>query len=70
MRINTKFNIGDKVFYLADNKVQFREIYGIRVSISDRTGKRVRNVLYEFYNLPDRIEKVLFNTKEELLNSL
>lgn len=66
MTIKTKYNIGDCVWFMYENKPCFEQIG----SISIRPTVRI------FYNFSiglteiSKLEKAVFSTKEELLKSL
>ena len=67
MEVKSKFNIGDVVFHISDNKIKERKILGVGMSVSERG-------VYITYTLSPGDEKVhednLFKTKEEVLNTL
>ena len=69
MTIDTKFEIGDKVFLILDNKVAEREITGVKVTVyPDEDNSYESYVLnYEDVNYP---AVRLFKSKKELLKSL
>lgn len=76
MKIETKYNIGDEVWYMESNKAWSRTITTIRVTIYGK----INIVEYGYQNHPEcgderthwleRHECRLFPTKEELLKSL
>lgn len=68
MEIKTKFNVGDKVFYMRDNRVQSEEVRGIQVLIH----RSEVNIIVYVSSGDKRgyTEDVLFESKEELLKSL
>lgn len=68
MEIKTKFNVGDKVFYMRDNRVQSEEVRGIQVLIH----RSEVNIIVYVSSGDKRgyAEDVLFESKEELLKSL
>lgn len=74
MEIKPKFNIGDKVLYLKDNKIQSDRI----VTIVTRTDTKQTSIWYGFteetvwnkFDFANIREDELFKTKEELLKSL
>ena len=73
MTIETKYNIGDKVWFIDDNKVKSATIITIGVFVErDMNSQYVSNsVQYNLYDFPyPYIENQLFPTKEELLKSL
>jgi len=67
MEVKSKFNIGDVVFHISDNKIKEQKVSGVGMSVSER------GVLIT-YTLSPGDEKVsetnLFRTKEEVLNTL
>lgn len=72
MTIETKYNIGDEVWFMQDNKVCSDTITAIHTyrteTISNITygfGKSIRSQIIAIIN-----ERDLFPTKEELLKSL
>ena len=68
MDIKTKFNVGDKVFFMRDNRVQSGEVRGMEVLIH----RSEANVIVYVSPGDSRgyTEDVLFESKEELLKSL
>lgn len=63
MTIETKFNIGDKVFFKKNNSIEEFEVIGLTISI-------VNSVLVQ-YNIKDYLlrlffEQELFRSKREL----
>lgn len=75
MTIETKYNIGDEVWFLAQNAVWNCKVDGIYISIREDIQEDNR-IVYEFCNnnayggVFSVYEKALFPTKEELLKSL
>lgn len=68
MEIKTKFNVGDKVFYMRDNRVQSGEVRGMQVLIHR---SEVNIIVYVSSGDPKGYaEDFLFASKEELLKSL
>ena len=69
MKIETKYNIGDKVYFLFENKVQRSNIQLINIRIGNKIG-------VEYYiqtTHEDSLwftEEEIFPTKEDLLKSL
>ena len=76
MTIETKFEIGDTLFFLHNNTV----VNGVVIGFVSRKGRYAK---YDFYSagtfyalqcdgfdLQDKPECILFKTKKELLNSL
>ena len=73
MTIETKYNIGDEVWFMHDNKVKSGTIIKMCVVVErDINSQYVsKSVQYGFYNFNyTYIENRLFPTKEELLKSL
>lgn len=72
MEIKTKFNLGQKVYLLWNNKVIRPQIEGISVRVNALgNGEKDISITYELVGLDKRFdEEVLFATKEELLQSL
>ena len=74
MTIETKYNIGDEVFFMCDNSVKTSRIAKIELTIEeDMCGEAVCHCI--FYRLLGKYDKLypqhdLFPTKEELLKSL
>lgn len=63
MTIETKFNIGDKVFFKKNNIIEESEVIGLTISIV--------NSVWVQYNIKDYLlrlffEQELFRSKEEL----
>lgn len=80
MEIKTKYNLGDKVYVMHDNKVVYFTIQRINIKIGDKisieyvSSEKFRQYLYlskesDYMSLYVEEEKV-FSTKEELLKSL
>jgi len=80
MTIETKFNIGDKVFVLFFNKIYTVEIKHISVNVSVKGFKVPEiEIFYSADEIHDKFydrkqksfgENILFKTKQELLDSL
>ena len=72
MEIKTKFNLGQKVYLLWNNKVIYPQIESISVRVDALgNGEKDISIIYELVELDKRFdEEVLFATKEELLQSL
>ena len=76
MKIETKYNIGQKMFYIANYKVVYGTICEISTSLCSREYGYIETITY--YTMKrggmykdDKVEeKHLFPTKEELLKSL
>ena len=73
MKLETKLNIGDDIFYLSSNKVQQEKVQDIKISVITSKGipsVRETHILY-FTDTNVSVNEVFsFNTKQELLNSL
>lgn len=77
MTIETKYNIGDEVWFMEDNKAYSRVIAAIKVT---HYGEKLTVLKYGYYLHPessderlywlDQHESKLFPTKEELFKSL
>lgn len=71
MNITTQFNIGDKVYFMHDNEVHLGTVSEIHVKVDT-----IQTIT--FYKIVDREDdsplqlgqKLLFSTKQDLLNSL
>jgi hypothetical protein len=76
MEIKTKYNIGDKVFYMHDNKVCDGIIASIEaIVIADMNTRPLEHYTTIYYNLCGMInikkcETYCFNSKEELIKTL
>ena len=75
MDIKTKYNIGDSVFFMNDNRVWQGEIESFDIGFSQRSsGEKYITISYcvktEFFTDFSVSEHKLFLTKEELLKSL
>lgn len=75
MEIKTKFNIGDKVFYIHNNQLCKGAVHDIHVLVFPDGLKRNVSISYSIRNsfnieIADFFEKDLFGTKEELINNL
>ena len=76
MTIETKYNIGQEVWFLKDNKAATMKIWDIDIRVrtsydGEKTyGYHTRFFYYDFGYDNEIEEKYLFPTKEELLKSL
>lgn len=79
MKIETRFNIGDTVFYMMDNRVRSGVVSGIftvTTAYDRESGKVEKDILYSLYagnvvlNTIKYGQHRLFGSKEELLASL
>lgn len=69
MTVETKFNIGDEVWYLHNNKVCNRKVSAINIRITEC----MVSIIYYISAPKESItleEKSIFSSKEELLKSL
>lgn len=62
--IQTKFAIGDKVYFLHQNEIKHGKIYLIDVNVTIFNGGRVTDV---YYKIADKNNKFIGNFAEELL---
>lgn len=67
MTIETKYNIGDEVWYKVSKEIHYDRISNIRIDV-DCLGEI--HIDYELWNDLTKEECELFPTKEELLKSL
>lgn len=67
MKIETKFNTGDHIYFLKNNKVQQAEVLRIKINVS-----HLKDVEIIYITGGDQVinENGAFNTKKELLESL
>ena len=75
MDIKTKYNIGDSVFFMNDNRVWQGEIESFDIGFSQRSsGEKYITISYcvktMFFTDFSVAENKLFTTKEDLLKSL
>lgn len=68
MTIETKYNIGDEVWFIKDNKPQTIQVFCIEIIAASTVSKPC--IKYGFGNFERYTESHLFPTKEELLKSL
>lgn len=69
MTIETKYNIGDKVWFMHNNSVNCETI--IKIDVFIERDVIYNNIFYHIYNYcSPYIEQKLFPTKEDLLKSL
>lgn len=66
--VKTKYNIGDKVWYISDNKVQNPDITGVHILVEQTGDIKVEYILH--YESSWVEEEKLFRSKKELLESL
>ena len=66
--VKTKYNIGDKVWFISDNKVKSLDVTGVSICVESAEGAKVQYILH--FNTSWIDEGKLFKTKQELLESL
>lgn len=66
MTVKSKFEIGDNVWFVSNNKVHQLEITGVEMYVA-LEGTKVK---YNLYDNTELEESKVFATKEELLESL
>ena len=70
MKIETKFNIGDEVFYMTGNKVKTGEVKSMTIKVYlNMFNEESMIILYQLID-SEVSENILFATKQELLDSL
>lgn len=70
MKIETKFNVGDKVFVIWENKVYRAIVIDIDIRVSRLPMKIIYQVQFETAGIIGFHEERLFATKQELIDSL
>ena len=71
MTIETKFNIGDEVWFMKENKPTKKVVDFIEIIAASTTSKSFIQYGLKMEGVVERVtEKYLFPTKEELLKSL
>lgn len=71
MTIETKFNIGDEVWFMKENKPTKKVVDFIEIITASATSKSFIQYGLKMEGVVERVtEKNLFSTKEELLKSL
>lgn len=65
MKIETKFNIGESVWFLDGYKVTCANIVGIETQLY---GTAKPHIAYRFVVFPSRRESEVFKTKKELID--
>lgn len=68
MVVRTKYNIGDMVFFISNNRVMNLKVTGVGISVEDAGGEP--DIFYHLHYDEKRPENKLFRTKKELLESL
>lgn len=64
MTIETKWDIGDAVWFLEDYKVRRSKISGVNIQ---KLGRAAAHVAYKFIDAAPKMERQVFGTKEELI---
>lgn len=68
MEVNTKFEIGDIVWFIDNNRAIYLEVTGITISLDFNADVEI---VYSLHFEDKKLEESkLFKTKEELLKSL
>ena len=73
MKIETKFNIHQKVWFMEYNKTQYANVKSMNIDVyhdTDFIDPIQVNVTYGLSNGKDMIQEVIFATKQELIDSL
>lgn len=68
MEVKTKYNIGDMVFFISNNRVMNLKVTGVGISVEDASGGP--KIFYHLHYDSEMPENKLFRTKKELLESL
>lgn len=66
--VKTKYDIGDMVWFISDNRVLSLDITGVRVCVESKEGCEVEYTLH--FNSSWVGEDKLFKSKKELIESL
>lgn len=73
MNLKTKFNVGDSVWFIYNNKVENKEIYSIDINVNSKNTV----INYDISLFPEKPhattkkpENTVYKTKQELLDSL
>lgn len=74
MKIETKFNVNDKVYFVRENKINKGTVYGIEIDVGKTNKKKiVTDLSYRVWNgtsMTMLSESKIFATIEELTASL
>lgn len=68
MEVKTKYDIGDVVFFMSNNRVEKLKITGVGISVEDAGGDP--EIFYHLQYDTEKAENKLFRSKKELLESL
>lgn len=67
MKIETKYDIGESVWFLEDYRLQCAKISGVEYQ---KLGDANPYILYRFLIFPPKTESQVFKTKDELIKYL
>jgi hypothetical protein len=67
MEVQTKFNVNDTIWVVADNKVVQRKIIGVEITVVDSSKPEIIYATVGDIKYP---EQDVFKTKQELIDSL
>lgn len=74
MEIRTKFELGQCVFFIYSEKIVYREVVSVYITITNKEGAEDLDISYllkdDFGELYKYDEKELFLSKADLLNTL
>ena len=70
MKIETRFSIGDEVYFMCDNKICIGNIDEIKVSINSNNDQSTSYIVNSNCMRVHKTSENLFSSKEELLKSL
>lgn len=74
MKIETKANIGDEIFFMHENKVTSSTVIDILINVIEQKNlysyTTVTKIIYTTKQLPKILEECAFLSKQELLDSL
>lgn len=68
MEVKTKYDIGDVVFFMSNNRVEKLKITGVGISVEDAGGEP--EIFNHLQYDTEKAENKLFRSKKELLESL
>ena len=68
MVVKTKYNYGDTVFFISNNRVMNLKVTGVGISVDDASGEP--EIFYHLQYDTEKAENKLFRSKKELLESL
>lgn len=71
MKVKSRYNFNDTVWYLSNNYVQSGMVNGIFFHVTREGDEKVISVEYTLFNNESYLpEEILFSSKNELLNKL